>query len=63
MQNFVELQCLVDDLVDLLELPTFINASLPSNILLDDLDREFGWQKLLLLKDFYFYSGITVMKL
>ena len=26
MQNFFELQCLVDDLVDLLELLMFINA-------------------------------------
>ena len=29
MQNFSELQCLVDDLVDFLELSMFINASLP----------------------------------
>ena len=29
MQNFSELQCLVDDLVDFLELLMFINASLP----------------------------------
>ena len=29
MQNSLELQCLVDDLVDFLELPKFIDASLP----------------------------------
>ena len=29
MRNFVELQCLVDDLVDFLELLMFIKASLP----------------------------------
>ena len=29
MQNFLELQFLVDDLVDLLELSMLINASLP----------------------------------
>ena len=29
MQNFLELQCLIDDLVDFLELSMFINASLP----------------------------------
>ena len=29
MQNFLELQCLVDDLVDSLESLMFINASLP----------------------------------
>ena len=29
MQTFWELQCLVDDLVDFLELSMFINASLP----------------------------------
>ena len=29
MQNFLELQRLVDDLVDYLGLSTFINASLP----------------------------------
>ena len=29
MQNFLELQCLVDDLLDFLELSMFINASLP----------------------------------
>ena len=28
MQNLLELQCLVDDLVDFLELSMFINASL-----------------------------------
>ena len=27
-QNFLELKCLVDDLVDFLELSTFINTSL-----------------------------------
>ena len=29
MQNFLELQCLIDDLVDFLELSVFVNASLP----------------------------------
>ena len=29
MQNFLELQCLVDDLLEFLELSMFINASLP----------------------------------
>ena len=29
IRNFLELQCLVDDLVELLELSIFINASLP----------------------------------
>ena len=29
MQFFLELECLVDDLVDVLELSMFINASLP----------------------------------
>ena len=29
MQHFLELQCLVDDLVDFLELSMFTNASLP----------------------------------
>ena len=29
MQNFVELQCLVDDLIGILELSMFISASLP----------------------------------
>ena len=29
MLNFLELQCLVDDLVDFLELSMLINASLP----------------------------------
>ena len=29
IRNFLELQCLVDDLVDFLELPMFINISLP----------------------------------
>ena len=40
MQNFLELQCLVDDLVDFLELPMFINASLPLNILFDDVIED-----------------------
>ena len=29
MQNFLELQCLIDDLVDFIELSVFVNASLP----------------------------------
>ena len=29
MRTFLELQCLVDDLVNFLELSMFINASLP----------------------------------
>ena len=29
MQTFLDLQCLVDDLVDILKLLMFINASLP----------------------------------
>ena len=29
MHNFLELQCLIDDLVDFLELSVFVNASLP----------------------------------
>ena len=29
MQNFLELQCLIDDLVNFLELPIFMNACLP----------------------------------
>ena len=29
MQNSLELRCLVDDLVDFLELPKFTDASLP----------------------------------
>ena len=53
MQNFLELQCLVDDLVDFLELPMFINASLPLNILFDDVDRGLGRQKYILLDTIY----------
>ena len=29
MQNFLEIQCLVYDLLDVLEIAMFINASLP----------------------------------
>ena len=29
MQNFLEVQCLVDDLLEVLKLSMFINASLP----------------------------------
>ena len=32
MQNFLELQCLVNDLVDFLELPLFINAFFSLNM-------------------------------
>ena len=43
MHNLLELLCLVDNLVDFLldylELPMFINASLPLNTLLNDVDR------------------------
>ena len=45
MQNFLELQCLVDDLVDFLRVSLFINTPLPLNILFDDMDRGFGQQK------------------
>ena len=49
MHNLLELLCLVDNLVDFLldylELPMFINASLPLNTLLGDVDRALGQQK------------------
>ena len=63
MQNFLELQCLVDDLVDFLELPMFINASLPLNISFDDVDRALGRQKYILLDTIYivFFFLKTVM--
>ena len=41
MQNFVELQSLVDDLVYFLELPVFINTSLPY-IIFDEVDKGIG---------------------
>ena len=45
MKKFLELQYLVDDLVDFFKLTMFINASLPLNILFDDVDRRLGQQK------------------
>ena len=42
---FLELQCLVDDLVDFLELSIFINVSLPLNILLNEVGRQHGHGK------------------
>ena len=54
--NLLELLCLVDNLVDFLldylELPMFINASLPLNTLLDDVDRALRQQKIFLQKIF-----------
>ena len=44
MQTFLELQCLIDDVVDFLELTMFINVSLPLNIF-DDVDEGLGRQK------------------
>ena len=41
MQNFVELQSLVDDLVYFLELSVFINTSLPY-IIFDEVDKGIG---------------------
>ena len=56
MHNLLELLCLVDNLVDFLldylELPMLINASLPLNTLLDDVDRALGQQKIFLQKIF-----------
>ena len=56
MHSLLELLCLVDNLVDFLldylELPMFINASLPLNTLLDDVDRALGQQKIFLQKIF-----------
>ena len=43
MKIFLELQCLDDDLVDILELSAFINASLPlplPNLLSDEVDSR-----------------------
>ena len=45
MRNFLALQCLVDDLVDFLQVSLFINTPLPLNILFDDMIRGFGRQK------------------
>ena len=45
MRDFLELQCLVDDLVDFLELSIFINVSLPLNILLNEVGRQHGHGK------------------
>ena len=41
MQNFVELQSLVDNLVYFLELSVFINISLPY-IIFDEVDKGIG---------------------
>ena len=64
MHNLLELLCLVDNLVDFLldylELPMFINASLPLNTLLDDVDRALGQQKIFLQK---FFLGIIYIVL
>ena len=57
MHSLLELLCLVDNLVDFLldylELPMFINASLPLNTLLDDVDRALGQQKNIFLGTIY----------
>ena len=48
MRIFLELICLVDDLVHVLELSMLINASLPSIyyiLLFDELDRGLGHEK------------------
>ena len=45
MQNVLELPCLVDDLVDFLELSIIINASWPLNLLFDEVDRGLGHEK------------------
>ena len=50
MQTFLEFQCLVDYLVDILELSMFINASLSSfSILFDKVERVLGNGKKIIL--------------
>ena len=44
MRRFLELQCLVDDLLDFLQLSMFINTSLPQ-ILFGEVNRGPGREK------------------
>ena len=59
MQNFLELQCLVDDLVDFLELLMFINAYLI--ILFDEVDRKLGHKKIVRYHLNYFFKKLLWM--
>ena len=44
-QNFLELQCLIDDLVNILELSMFINTFFTLNILFDEVDKGLRHEK------------------
>ena len=52
VQTFLELQCLIDDVVDFLELTIFINVSLPLNIF-DDVMKDSDDKKDILLDTIY----------